>query len=136
LLALAALLAVPIGLWHPLRPPAPFAAGAKSIRPPVPQRSLEELRREPRFARALWIDARPAEAFARGHVPGALHLTEQAWENGLPAVIEAWRPENPIVVYCGGETCATSQSVAQRLRLDLAAETIFVLQGGWEAWSP
>ena len=82
----------------------------------------------------LWIDARAETAFASGHVPGALSLSEAEWEQGLPAVVKAWRPGVKVVVYCDDRGCEASQSVARRLRRELGLGDIFVLKGGWRAW--
>lgn len=89
------------------------------------------VRKEP----VLWVDARPEVAFARGHVPGALSVPEELWEERLPAVVRAWQPGMRIVVYCDDRACDTSQSVARRLRRDLGVAEVFVLQGGWRAWN-
>ena len=85
------------GWLHPRRPDW-FAALH-----PVPQIALAALPDG-----ALWVDAREPAVFAAGHVPGALPLSETAWEQNLPAFIDAWSPDRPVIVYCGGETCGAS----------------------------
>ncbi len=82
----------------------------------------------------LWLDARPPAAFAAGHIPGALALNEDAWEAGLPAFVEAWRPEQRIVVYCDSAQCHASEAVARRLMREFGATRVYVLKGGWESW--
>lgn len=82
----------------------------------------------------LWVDARRPEAFAAGHVPGAVPLREDAWEDLLPGFIEAWQPGRRVVVYCDGGGCAAARSVAERLRREFALEEVAYLEGGWEAW--
>ncbi len=82
----------------------------------------------------LWIDARPDEEFARDHVPGALQLNEDRWNELLPQMLAAWSPEKRIVVYCSSQSCGSSREIAQRLRTDTALPNIFVLAGGWEEW--
>jgi len=82
----------------------------------------------------LWIDARPPESFARDHVPGALPLDELNWEEQLVAVMEAWLPEQRIVVYCDATGCSTSARVAERLRGDLGTQDVYYLRGGFAAW--
>ncbi len=95
-----------------------------------------EARNDPRFSDALWIDARPAAAFAAGHQNGALRLTEAEWEPLLPLVLDAWQPGRPIIVYCDSRSCAASSGVAARLRSDLGTEAVFVLRDGWLAMQP
>ena len=83
---------------------------------------------------ALWIDARPEEEFARGHVPGAILLNEDEWNSLLPALLTAWSPERKLVVYCSRQNCNASHVVAERLRNEAELKNVFVLDGGWEEW--
>lgn len=83
---------------------------------------------------ALWIDARPEEEFARGHVPGALLLNEDEWNVLLPALLATWSPERKLVVYCSQESCSASHAVAERLRNEAELKNVYVLEGGWEKW--
>lgn len=80
---------------------------------------------------ALWVDARPADLFSRGHHPGAVPLTEERWGDQLGGVLERWNPEMPVIVYCEGGDCRASERVAARLR-DEGLDPVFVLRGGWE----
>ena len=81
----------------------------------------------------LWIDARSAARFSERHVPGALPLNEDAWDELLPAVLQAWPTGKSAIVYCDSRECEASEAVAQRLR-EFGVAPVFVLQGGWEAW--
>jgi rhodanese-related sulfurtransferase len=85
-------------------------------------------------ADAIWIDARPQEEFEREHVPGALLLNEDRWNELLPQVLAVWAPEKRIVVYCSSESCGSSREIAHRLRKEAGLTNVFVLEGGWEAW--
>jgi rhodanese-related sulfurtransferase len=82
----------------------------------------------------LWIDARPAEAFHRQHIPGAILLNETGWEQQLPDFLAAWKPGTRIIVYCDAQTCDASQSLAQRIDRELHLPDIYVLKGGWASW--
>ena len=83
---------------------------------------------------ALWIDARPDEDFARDHVPGAFSLNEDRWNELLPQFLPNWSPDKKVVVYCSAESCNAARDVAQRLRDEAQLKSVFVLNGGWEAW--
>jgi rhodanese-related sulfurtransferase len=85
---------------------------------------------------ALWVDARPAEEFERDHVPGAVSLNEDRWNESLPQFLEKqWSPEKKIVVYCSAESCNLADDVARRLREEAKLPNeIRILKGGWEAW--
>jgi rhodanese-related sulfurtransferase len=83
---------------------------------------------------AIWVDARPDEEFARDHVPGALSLNEDRWNELLPQFLAAWSPEKKIVIYCSSQSCNASREVAHRLRNEAQLPNVFVLKGGWEEW--
>jgi rhodanese-related sulfurtransferase len=80
----------------------------------------------------LWIDARARGDYDIGHVTGAISLTEDGWDQMLPAVFEAWKPDRAIIVYCSAD-CEESEKVAMRLR-DLGMDPVYYLKGGYEAW--
>jgi len=83
---------------------------------------------------AIWVDARPDEEFARDHVPGALSLNEDRWNELLPQFLAAWSPEKKIVIYCSSQSCNASREVAHRLRNEAQLPNVFVLKGGLEEW--
>jgi rhodanese-related sulfurtransferase len=85
---------------------------------------------------AIWVDARPDDEFASNHVPGAISLNEDRWNELLPQFLAAWGPEKKVVVYCSAASCNLARDVAQRLRKTTQPpmQNVFVLEGGWEAW--
>ena len=85
-------------------------------------------------ANAIWVDARPDDEFARDHVPNALSLNEDRWNELLPQFLAAWSPEKKIIVYCSSVGCNASREVARRLRKEAQLPDVYVLKGGWEAW--
>lgn len=85
-------------------------------------------------AAVLFVDARPKARFDAGHIPGAVLLNEENWDDLFPAFSDAWDPDKTVVVYCDGGACDASQHVAARLREALQANNIFVLKGGWPEW--
>jgi rhodanese-related sulfurtransferase len=82
----------------------------------------------------IWVDARPDEDFARDHVPGALSLNEDRWNELLPQFLAVWSPGKKIAVYCSSLSCNASREVARRLRKEAQIPDVFVLEGGWEGW--
>ena len=82
----------------------------------------------------LWIDAREPAAYAAGHIPGALALSETNWEEGLVRFVEQWEPGALVVVYCDGAECEASRRVARRLQTEFGVEKVAVLHEGWPAW--
>jgi rhodanese-related sulfurtransferase len=81
----------------------------------------------------LWVDARPAEEYRADHVPGAISLNLESWDELLPNFLDQWSPDKKVVVYCSAATCELSHEVAERLRKS-GISSVFVLKGGWEAW--
>ena len=82
----------------------------------------------------VWVDARPDADFARDHVPGAISLNEDRWNELLPELLAAWSPEKKVVVYCSAQSCDLAREVAERLRKEAQLPDVFVLEGGWEGW--
>ncbi len=118
-----------LAIWlHPRAPTLPAAEDE------VAAVSVGEVRHLAGNATVLWIDARSAEAYAAGHIPGAIALREGAWEELLPDVIDAWQPGQRLIVYCDGGGCAAARSVAARLQRELATTDVAYLEGGWTAW--
>ncbi|CAN5486238.1 hypothetical protein BH18VER1_BH18VER1_09630 [soil metagenome] len=84
--------------------------------------------------RVLWIDARPDSQYAQQHVPNALSLNEDRYDDLLRPMLETWLPDRRVIVYCSSQSCAASHEVARRLREEAGLPNVFVLHGGWEAW--
>jgi len=125
-LLLAAMPALLTGWLHPKRPAWSWK------RPGVSEVELAEVTRWP--PPVVWIDARTSEAYQKQHVPGAIPLNEDAWEQSLPGFLEVWQPNAKIVVYCDSAACDASQAVALRLQRELQLTEIHVLKGGWTTW--
>jgi rhodanese-related sulfurtransferase len=81
-----------------------------------------------------WVDARPSEEFEHDHIPGAILLNEDSWNELLPQFLGQWSPDKKVVVYCSAQSCNAAAEVARRLREEAQLSNVFVLQGGWEEW--
>lgn len=102
------------------------------------QALLEEASQEEAI---LILDARTAQAFADGHLPGAVRL--DYWEvvkQGVDPAIQARLQQAFVVlIYCNGGDCEDSFNLAFYLSYqnpDLVAspELIHIFTGGMEAW--
>jgi len=82
----------------------------------------------------IWVDARSDEEFAHGHVPGAILLNEDHWNDLVGPFLATWSPDKKVVVYCSSQSCNASREVARRLRVEAQLKNVFVLEGGWEEW--
>jgi rhodanese-related sulfurtransferase len=106
-----------------------------SWRSPIPASELVTVARALSWGEnVIWVDARPEEEFGRDHVPGAISLNEDRWNELLPQFLQNWSPEKRIVVYCSSQSCNASREVAKRLRDQAQLKNVFVLEGGWEEW--
>jgi rhodanese-related sulfurtransferase len=118
--------------------PASLTAAFHPRRPPWSQEALapgEEMLTTVLGWRGnvLWVDARSLEEYEAEHVPGALLLNLESWDQLLPKFLDQWVPGKRVVVYCSAATCELSHEVAERLRKN-GISSVYVLKGGWEAW--
>ena len=82
----------------------------------------------------MWVDARPDAQFQAGHIPNAVQLNEDRWDELLPQLLGTWSPDRKVIVYCSSQSCAASHEVAKRLRENAGLKDVYVLKGGWETW--
>jgi 3-mercaptopyruvate sulfurtransferase SseA len=126
LLLLALIPAAVLAQFHPHRPlwhkPSPKG-----------EVSIQQVEQWPTSA-VLWLDARSQEQYQLDHVPGALSLNEDQWEENLAQVVTAWQPGLKVVVYCDSNSCDASHQVATRLEREMGWSDVYVLQGGWRTW--
>jgi rhodanese-related sulfurtransferase len=126
LLVLAAIPATGAALFHPRRPS--WKAATLASDEILLQTALNE------NDRVLWLDARQAADFQKDHIPGAMLLNEDDWDDLLPPVLRVWRRGMILVVYCNSQRCQSSGEVAKRLREEAGLPDVYVLKGGWDSW--
>jgi rhodanese-related sulfurtransferase len=81
----------------------------------------------------LWVDARSRTEFDAEHIPNAVLLNLEEWDQLFPAFLDRWQPDQKVVVYCSTLACHMSTEVADRLKRN-SVGPVYVLKGGWEAW--
>ncbi len=81
----------------------------------------------------LFIDARPPEEYAQGHIDNAINIYALEFEEHIPDIL-TWDRDKRIVVYCSGGACELSHDLAQDLK-NFGFTHVFVYTGGWEEWS-
>ncbi|MCW5775602.1 MAG: rhodanese-like domain-containing protein [Phycisphaeraceae bacterium] len=82
---------------------------------------------------ALFIDARPADEYEAGHIPGAFNVPPSKI-SGISALLDFMGPGDRIVVYCEGGSCDASHLVAIRLE-DLGITTVHIDVDGYPGWT-
>jgi 3-mercaptopyruvate sulfurtransferase SseA len=99
---------------------------------PVARISQPDARNACQACSAAFVDARSENAFANGHIPGALHLPP-AGENEEAAVLTKLRGQRTVVVYDDDVGCKLAEGVAERLR-NSGLSDVRVLEGSWSQW--
>ncbi len=81
----------------------------------------------------LWVDARSAEEFRKGHFTNAVNLPPGGWAEGLPELLRQWKAGILVVVYCE-EGCDSSAELAGYLKKAVPQMEIKILQEGYKIW--
>lgn len=86
-------------------------------------------------ASADFIDARPADEYAEGHIPGALNLSLSMTKNSarVQDVLLWLDPSRPIIVYCRGGLCSEAKDVG-RLLSGANFAHILIFADGFPGW--
>ncbi|MFQ6098268.1 MAG: rhodanese-like domain-containing protein [Armatimonadota bacterium] len=82
---------------------------------------------------ALFVDARAAEAYAEGHIPGAISLPLIDFDEVFAHVRERLRAAPRIITYCSGADCRASEYLGDRL-VEEGFEAVEILPEGFPAW--
>lgn len=130
LLILAAAAAWATHAWHP-RAPALYLVQEPLRNDEVSMQLIQERWQ----GKVLWIDARIQEQYDAEHIPGAVLLNEQHFEEQLFGLLDTLQSNTkPIIIYCNAAKCEASRKILERLKQTLPIENAFVLKGGWNAW--
>lgn len=116
--------------WHP-RAPALYLVEEPLRNDEVSMQVIQERWQ----GKVLWIDARIQEQYDEAHIPGAVLLNEQHFEEQLFGLLDTLQTNTkPIILYCNAAKCDASRKILERLKQTLPIENAFVLKGGWNAW--
>ena len=130
LFLLAASAAWATHVWHP-RAPALYLVQEPLRNDEVSMKVIQDRWQ----GKVLWIDARIQEQYDAEHIPGAVLLNEQHFEEQLFVLLDTLQSNTkPIIVYCNAAKCDASRKILERLKMTLPIENAFVLKGGWNAW--
>lgn len=134
---LAASLAVALGLnaARPdgiavLRPPADILVRQAGITPI----SLDTVKILLQNKRVLFLDARPANAYVRGRIPGAVNFPEEDFDQRIKAFKDTVPLDRPLATYCSGVECQASELLSKEL-LKAGYKSIHWFSGGWYEWT-
>jgi rhodanese-related sulfurtransferase len=93
--------------------------------------SYEELVRRFSAPSAAFIDARSADVYAQGHLPGAFNVPSSDIENHMGVIYENVPPDKLIIIYCDGGNCEASHHVAAFLA-ESKFRNVRIFKEGWE----
>ncbi|MBV9080777.1 MAG: rhodanese-like domain-containing protein [Elusimicrobia bacterium] len=82
---------------------------------------------------ATFLDAREADDYEDGHIPGARELPFEQMDPYRDAALEGLRAESPIVVYCEGVGCELSLFLARELQ-KAGYKNVSIFYGGFPEW--
>jgi rhodanese-related sulfurtransferase len=82
---------------------------------------------------ALFLDARPPDRYAAGHIRGARSVPEEQFDEHLNHVLDEVVGAQAVVTYCRGMECDEAHLLARRLR-GAGVGRVFVFAGGFEEW--
>jgi rhodanese-related sulfurtransferase len=83
---------------------------------------------------ALFLDARPADQYAEGHIPGALSLPSDKLDDTFPNLADRIEASPFLIVYCDGAECSESIHVAERL-IEYGFLGTRLMVDGYRAWA-
>jgi rhodanese-related sulfurtransferase len=131
------LLAAAVNLIHPAGLPWVEDWGsrveAQAVREEIALVQLADMLNFLRDSSRLFVDARSAAEYARGHLPGAVSLPFETLEEHPAAVAQILASGKPPVFYCSGPECDDSLLLAIELR-KLGRNDGAVFIGGIELW--
>jgi len=81
----------------------------------------------------IFVDARYAEDYKEGHIPGAILLPFELFDDYWAGVEPRLPKDRKIVTYCGGTECEMSLFLARLLR-DKGYKDVDIFFGGAEQW--
>ena len=104
--------------------------------PPMSVReiSLQKAMELYRTDKALFADARDANAYNRGHIKAALHLPQEEFDGWINEFMQKTDPGVTIITYCEGYYCPLASDLAQML-LMAGFENVYYLPDGWGNWN-
>jgi rhodanese-related sulfurtransferase len=109
---------------------SPFKQLAQAAKARVQQTDVATLKQRIDAGEAFYlIDVREADEFARGAIPGAIHLSKGIIERDINEV--APHQDAPIVLYCGGGS--RSALAADNLQT-MGYTRVESMNGGYRGW--
>ncbi|MDY6904560.1 MAG: rhodanese-like domain-containing protein [Thermodesulfobacteriota bacterium] len=81
----------------------------------------------------IFADARPADAYAEGHLPGAVSMPVYEIEDYIFSFLDTYATDMTIITYCSGINCTDSHFLSEELAA-AGYEDIRIFAEGMEKW--
>ena len=134
LILAAVILAAVVNLVHPKRIPWigdwAHRIEAQAVAENMPLVQLSDMLNILRDGSHRFVDARPADEYAQAHLPGAVSLPFETFDEKSFIALPL---DKPLVIYCTGPECDDSLLLALEFR-KLGLEDVSVFIGGMELW--
>lgn len=117
-----------VGDWSPKGQMSTLRTAAEN-----PLISLEEARALFLTGGAVFVDARPPEAYETGHIRGAVNLPAEDFDQYFDQTMADIAPDTLLVAYCDGDACDLSRELAFQLSAK-GYSHVQVLLNGWTVW--
>lgn len=82
---------------------------------------------------AIFVDARPENQYAAGHIQGALNIPWQDVDRYFVETADRLGSAPTVITYCDGESCDLSHELALFLK-GMGFKDVRVLVNGWTVW--
>ena len=106
--------------------------------PPTTQQAAATISRDEVVAAiqqgATIVDARKVDHFQDGHIPGAINIPAEDPASHLDTLTARSLPDDPVIVYCGGDPCDDSKIVFDLLKQN-GYQNLRIYFGGWRDWT-
>ena len=84
----------------------------------------------------LFVDARRAEDYREGHIPGAIHCFPFKIQDCIEEIIERGAAAERIIAYCAGYNCEDSIFLCREMiEAGILYEQVYLYEGGLTQWT-
>ena len=81
-----------------------------------------------------FLDSRTEEEYKAGHVRGAINVPAALEPEEIATAISSQPKNAELVIYCDGEECGASTTLAGKLQR-MGYSKVYVFFGGWTVWA-
>jgi len=82
---------------------------------------------------AIFVDARSAQRFAMGHIPGSRNVPSSDFDNGYARNSSRLPKDGKIIVYCESASCDQAEEVGKKL-IEKGHRKVLHFKDGWLVW--